>query len=313
VSDDDVAVLVDRLRWDRRREPYRGRREYSQTVRVLAEACERLIASGQPGQAVPMLRKAVDRITSALMYMDDSSGIVGDDLQDIMGLYARACAAAPPDPTGLAGWLVKLQCDGPGWPQIVLRDFAPALGERGVAEVERLIARRAQTADPRSWTGSFAVRDLREQLAELSGDIDRYVAVLAEHLTSAVQYERITLALLDAGRRQEAIAWARRGLAEKPGWPHTDRLRDALVDMLLDDGDSEAAVVVRRTEFERHPTATAYRCLAETARAVGTGDPTPWVLTVLRSVAILLTGTIVAWLSPLRTTTSLSPRGGRAA
>jgi hypothetical protein len=282
VSDDDVAVLVDRLRWDRRRHPYRGRREYSHTVRALAEACERLIASGQPGQAVPMLRRAVDRITSALMYMDDSSGIVGDDLHDIMGLYAQACAAAPPDPTGLAGWLVKLQCDGPGWPQIVLRDFVPALGERGIAEVERLIARRAQTADLQSWTGSFAVRDLREQLAELSGDVDRYVAVLAEHLTSAVQYERISLALLDAGRRQEAIAWARCGLAEKPGWPHTDRLRDALVDMLLDDGDSEAALVVRRTEFERHPTATAYRCLAETARAVGAGDPTPWVLTVLR-------------------------------
>jgi hypothetical protein len=282
VSDDDVVVLVDRLRWDRRRDPYRGRREYSQTVRALAEACERLIASGQPGQAVPVLRRAVDRITSALMYMDDSSGIVGDDLHDIMGLYARACAAAPPAPTGLAGWLVKLQCDGPGWPQIVLRDFAPALGERGIAEVERLVARWAQTADPQSWTGSFGVRDLREQLAELSGDVDRYVGVLAEHLTSAVQYERISLALLGAGRRQEAIAWARRGLAERPGWPHTDRLRDALVDMLLDGGDSEAALVVRRTEFERHPTATAYRCLAEAARAVGAGDPTPWALTVLR-------------------------------
>jgi hypothetical protein len=143
-----VAVLVDRLRWDRRRRPRWGRREYSQTVRALAEACERLIASGQPGQAVPVLRKAVDRTTNALMNMDDSSGIVGDDLHDIMSLYARACAAAPPNPAGLAGWLVKLQCDGPGWPQIVLRDFAPALGERGVAEVERLVARRAQTADP---------------------------------------------------------------------------------------------------------------------------------------------------------------------
>jgi hypothetical protein len=127
----------------------------------------------------------------------------------------------------------------------------------------------------------LAVRDLREQLAEVSCDVDRYVAVLAEHLTSAVQYERISFALLEAGRRQEAIEWARRGLAERPGWPHTDRLRDVLVDMLLDDGDTEAAMVVRRTEFERHPTATAYRCLADTARAVGAGDPMPWALTVL--------------------------------
>ena len=269
MSDDDVAVLVDRLRWDRRRNPYRGRREYSQTVRTLAEACERLIASGQPRQAVPVLRKAVDRITSALMYMDDSSGIAGDDLYDIMGLYARACAAAPPDPTGLAGWLVKLQCDGPGWPRIVLRDLAPALGERGIAEVERLVALRAQTVDPQSWTGSFAVRDLREQLGEMSGDVDRYVAVLAEHPTSAVQYERISLALLEAGRRQEAIEWARRALADRPGWPHTDRLRDALVDMLLDEGDTEAAMVVRRTEFERHPSGPAP--FARRVRKLGRG------------------------------------------
>lgn len=54
--------------------PYGGRREYSQTVRNPAEGCEQLIASGRAGQAVPVLRKAVDRITSALMGMDDSSG-----------------------------------------------------------------------------------------------------------------------------------------------------------------------------------------------------------------------------------------------
>jgi hypothetical protein len=123
--------------------------------------------------------------------------------------------------------------------------------------------------DPQSWTDSFAVRDLREQLAELSGDVDRYVAVLAEHPTSAVQYERISLALLEAGRRQEAIEWARRALADRPGWPHTDRLRDALVDMLLDEGDTEAAMVVRRTEFERPPSGPAP--FARRVRKLGRG------------------------------------------
>lgn len=43
-----------RLHWDRRRDPCRGGREYSQTVRALAEASERLITSGQAGQAVPV-------------------------------------------------------------------------------------------------------------------------------------------------------------------------------------------------------------------------------------------------------------------
>jgi hypothetical protein len=282
VTGDELTVLVDRLRWDRRRDPYRGRREYSQTARELSEACDQLIASGQAGRTVPVLRKAVDRITSALMYMDDSSGIVGDDLHEIMGLYARACAAASPNPKSLAAWLVKLECDGPGWPRIVLRDFAPALGERGIAEVERLVAQRAQTVDPQSWAGTFAVRDLREQLAEVSGDVDRYVAVLAEHLASAVQYERVTLALRAAGRRDEAIGWARRGLAEKAGWPHADRLRDVLVEMLLDQGDSGAALQVRRAEFERHPTAAAYRLLADTAATVAAEDPTSWAVDLLR-------------------------------
>ena len=55
-----------------------------------------MIEAGDAAAATPVLRRAVDRMTRALMYLDDSSGIVGDDLKKIMGLYARACAAVPP-------------------------------------------------------------------------------------------------------------------------------------------------------------------------------------------------------------------------
>lgn len=282
MTGDDLTVLVDRLRWDRRRDPYRGRREYSQTARQVAEECARLVADGRADLAVPVLRKAVDRITRALMYLDDSSGIIGDDLQELMDLYAKACAAALPNPVSLAGWLVKLECDGPGWPRVRLADFAPALGKRGIAEVERQVAERARVADPESWTAGFAVRDLREQLAEVSGDVDRYVAVLAEHLTNAVQYQRIAEALHAAGRRDEAIGWARRGVVTEAGSPYTDRLRDLLVTMLLAAGDTSGAVRVRREEFGRHPTAAGYRSLFDTAGAAGGDDPTVWALEVLR-------------------------------
>ncbi|MEV8514365.1 hypothetical protein [Dactylosporangium sp. NPDC051484] len=276
---------MDRLRRDRRTHPYRGRREYSQAARDLADRCAVLIDAGAAATVVPVLRKAVDRMTAALMYMDDSSGVVGDDLQQMMELYAQACIAAPQNPRRLAGWLVKLECDGPGWPRIVLRDFAPALGAPGLAEVERLVADRAATADPESWTGLFAIRDLREQLAEVSGDIDRHVQVLAEHLTSAVQYARIVDTLCAAGRTVEAIAWARRGLAEKAGWPHADQLRDTLVALLLEQGDSEAALVVRRAEFERHPTLEAFRAWESTAVQAGAGDPTSAAVERLRQRA----------------------------
>ena len=91
MTGEELTALVDQLRWDRRRHPYRGRREYSQIARELADACEGLIGSGRSALAVTVLRRAVDRMTSALQYLDDSSGIVGEDLQ---GLATR-CRSAP--------------------------------------------------------------------------------------------------------------------------------------------------------------------------------------------------------------------------
>jgi hypothetical protein len=237
-STGELTLLADRLRRDRRRDPRAGRREYSRAARELAGRCDRLLAAGDAQGAAPVLRRAVDRMTKALMHMDDSSGIVGEDLREMMALYARACAAAPPDPRSLAGWLVTLACDGPGWPEIELREFAPALGERGLAQITALVGKRAAAAGPDSRGRLFATRTLREQLAEVSGDVDGYVGVLAENLTSAVQYLRIVTVLRDAARPADAIGWARRGLAEKAGWPQAGRLRDALVDVLLDAGDT---------------------------------------------------------------------------
>lgn len=279
----ELTVLVDRLRRDRRRDPRSGRRDYSLTAGELADRCERLLAAGEAATLVAVLRKAVDRMTAALMYMDDSSGIVGDDLAVVMRLYARACTAAPPNPQALAAWLVKLECDGPGWPRIKLREFTAALGDSGLAHLRALVEQRAAVADPDSWTGTFAVRDLREQLAEVSGDVDRYVAVLSEHLVSAAQYLRIVTALRDAGRAHDAIGWARRGLTDFDGGGQADRLRDALVTLLLDSDEPAAALAERRSAFERHPTGAAYRALLETAERAGSEtDPGGWAIDVLR-------------------------------
>ena len=44
-------------------------------------------------------------MTTALMYLDDSSGILGHDLREMLSLYGRACAAAPPNRAALATWL----------------------------------------------------------------------------------------------------------------------------------------------------------------------------------------------------------------
>jgi phytoene/squalene synthetase len=101
----EVKRLIDGLRRDRRQHPYRGRGEYSGRAREVAGAIADMIESGGAADAVPLARRAVERVTAAMLHMDDSSGIIGGDLRMLTALYARACRAAPPDPrNSRPGW-----------------------------------------------------------------------------------------------------------------------------------------------------------------------------------------------------------------
>ena len=241
----EVKRLIDGLRRDRRQHPYRGRDEYSGRAREVAGAIADMIESGGAADAVPLARRAVERVTAAMLQMDDSSGIIGGDLRMLTALYARACRAAPPDAKQLAAWLVTSRLDGPGWPDIELADFADALGQTGLDEVARLVTERRIVADPDSWA-AIGIKFLRQQLAALSGDVDAHVAMLAENLHGARQYGEIVTVLRDAGRGADAERWARRGLAEDPAGYWADGLRDQLAGLLLASGRGEEAVCVHR-------------------------------------------------------------------
>jgi hypothetical protein len=268
IEEERVRRLIDGLRRDRRTHPRHGRGEYSQLARNVVAACEALIAS-EPAAVPALARRAVDLVTTALMYIDDSSGILGDDLRALMAVHARACAVAPPDPKQLAGWLVKLRLDGPGWPDFEVRDYAVALGDKGRAELSRRVEDQARTAEPDLLGRTpFGIRVLREQLAELSGDVDHYVAVLAEDLYAAPQYRKIVDALRNAGRSADAERWAQRGLGI--GNPIDEgKLRDAYVDLLLERGATDEAFALRWQLFDRNPTRTHYDDLRRTAERTG--------------------------------------------
>lgn len=260
--------LIDGLRRDRRKHPYHGRREYSQLAREVAAACEALIDS-EPASVPGLAQRAVDLVTTALMYLDDSSGMVGDDLHALMAVHARACAATPPDPKRRAVWLGKLRLDGPGWPDFELRDYAAALGDKGQAELARIVEDRAKTTEPDLLGRTpFEIRVLREQLAEISGDIDHYIAVLANNLDAAAPYLKIVDALRNAGRAAEAERWARHGLGI--GNPiDQGKLRDTYVNLLLERGATTEASTLRWQLFDQHPTQTHYHDLRRTAKRTG--------------------------------------------
>jgi len=280
-----VARLIDGLRRDRRQHPLRGRGEYSARSQEVAGAIADMIESGQAADAVPLARRAVERVTAAMLHMDDSSGIIGDDLRALTALYARACRAAPPDPKRLAAWLVTSQLDGPGWPDIQLADFADALGQVGLDQVARLVTERRAAAEPDSWA-AVGIKILRQQLAALSGDVDAHVAVLAENLHGARQYSKIVTVLRDAGRDADAERWARRGLAEDPASHWADGLRMQFTGLLLASGRDEEAVAVHRAQFERRALRQDYSRLRETAERAGQWSGLrDWALEYLRARA----------------------------
>jgi tetratricopeptide (TPR) repeat protein len=268
VAVERVRRLIDGLRRDRRTHPYHGRREYSELAREVAAACEALIES-EPASVPALAQRAVDLVTTALMYVDDSSGIVGDDLHALMAVHARACAATPPDPKRLAAWLEKLRLDGPGWPDFELRDYAAALGVKGRSELARLVEDRAKTTEPDLLGRTpLGIRVLREQLAEISGDIDHYVAVLAEDPYAASSYLKIVDALRNVGRAADAERWARRGLGI--GNPiDQGKLRDTYVNLLLERGATDEASAMRWQLFDQHPTQIHYNDLRRTAERTG--------------------------------------------
>jgi tetratricopeptide (TPR) repeat protein len=280
-----LQQLVDGLRRDRRRGPYAGHREYVATAWAVDEAAGRLLETGNAAEAARRLRTAVDRVTRALMYLDDSSGSCGDALRALTTRYAQALTAAPPkNPQALANWIAATVFDGPGWPDIPLRDFAPALGERGVRQLTDLVEQRAD--DPGragDWGTAFGVQYLREQLAEISGETDHYVEVLAQSLNGPDQYVKIVRTLRAADRPQDALAWAHRGLAAHPPTPFKPQLTDELVALLTADGQSEQALAVRRDVFARTPLASSFSSLAKTAEQLGHPETITWALDLMRT------------------------------
>jgi uncharacterized Zn finger protein len=225
-------------------------------------------------------------VTSGLLHIDDSSGIIGADLRELTGLYAKACAIAPPDAAKLAAWLAASRCDGPGWPDFAVADFAPALGEAGLAELARLVEERRAVGKPGSWSADWGVSSLRKELAALSGDVDAHVAVLAQEARSGRDFGEIVSVLRTAGRDREAEEWARKALAAEPLSPWTDALREQFAELLLGSGRGDEAVAMYRDVFERRGTQSDYLRLRKAAERAGQWEELRgWALDFMRERA----------------------------
>ncbi|WP_220507865.1 hypothetical protein [Amycolatopsis dendrobii] len=188
--------------------------EYTAKIGAVLDTVRRLLDSGSRADLAPLARRAVDDIVGML----EQHGALAADLEvrldQAVALYARACAARPPDPELLADWVLEAAFSGRA---VAVADFAAALGDAGLARMKSIVDEVLRGKQPEKV--EIAQR-LQEEIAEASGDVDGLVAILAAKPPRVDVSLKIVRVLRAAGRHSEAIAYAARVLtpqrAEKP-------------------------------------------------------------------------------------------------
>ena len=252
-----------------------GSRSYPRTsgawAREVHGAIERirsLLAAGQPQAVIELTEYALGRVDKAMSTLDDSSGYFSMIVSDLEQLHHDACVIVRPDPVALARRLFAFDVEGE-WDIFIdsVERYADVLGDEGIAEMRRLAEARWAAMPDRapgspfdSTPGRFQLERMMEKLAIHDGDIDARVAVMARDLSHGYDFLEIAEVLVEAGRHDDALEWAQRGLiafADDERGPDL-RLDDFVLGAYLERGQTDDLVALVWRRFEQRPSAMHY-------------------------------------------------------
>lgn len=262
--------------------------DYGARARQVLDTVQDLVESGHAAEARPLARHAVELLAAAMGSVDDPVGTVAGVCRRAVRLYARACTEARPNPTKLATWLFQLRLGWTTWPTIDIGDFTEPLGEAGAAAYRTLVNDAWQSLDDDE--DHTVLRAMREQLAKTSGDVDAMVDVLSDDLPAVRAYRGIVEVLRHAGRLDEAIRWAERGVASTKDVS----LTELLIQSYVDGQRGEDAVELRKATLREAPTRHCYALLRDTATKVRVWSGLrSWALDVLAAEPAELVGALL--------------------
>lgn len=233
------------------------------------DALEDLCRAGHHDAAARLAEHAHRRADKAMDYVDDSDGWLAGFSERLTELHLRACEEGLPDPAELAVRLVELETtselDGFRRSAAV---YAEILGEVGLDEFRRrLEPHRDAVADH---TGEWSSQEYRIRQAMVGWALGRGdpEALIEAHTRARDRILpgdvlEIAQALDRAGRGDEAVAWARRGMSDSGRAWQAGELRDFLAGKLRDRGEEQAAVVLFWEAFVSGPSLSAYRRLLD--------------------------------------------------
>jgi len=254
--------------------------DWSRGVDRVVDSIEELLASGHARQVIDLCEEALEMLDSASGLVDDSDGGLAP-LADRLGtLHLEACGSGAVDPVALGRRLVELELGSEHEAFYgAIDDYAEVLGEAGVAAYREAAEQqwsRVRTLGPGESDDQsadrFRLTHMMERLAEMTGGVDDVVAVLSRDLSHGYSFLRIAEVLRDAGRVEDALTWAERGLAAFPDRPDP-RLREFAAEEHHRSGRHDEAMKLMWAEFEARPGLESYQRLSEHARVAGADWP----------------------------------------
>ncbi|MEZ0166073.1 DUF6880 family protein [Kineococcus sp. LSe6-4] len=229
---------------------------------------ERALSSLAPDEAWDVTHRALDAAVKVIAHADDSSGIIGDACRRLLDLHPRAARAAQVPPATLVPWMVRFQFDGVvDFFDLDPVAYAPALGAAGLARYRRELDRfRAGTGGSHTeWV--LAWNDRR--LAVLDRDVEAIVRTHARDQRVAKWLQDTSEAMVEIGRIDLALDWARRAVDHEPRHQAL-RAADHLRKLVAEHRPQEALATAEFV-FRRWPTAST---AADLVRAAGTAGDT---------------------------------------
>jgi tetratricopeptide (TPR) repeat protein len=265
-------------------EPWQGTGGWAHGAGRVIDSIEELLGQGHARPVVDLCEEALELLDSAWGMIGDSDGDFASLAERIGDLHLEACQTAGIDQAELGRRLVDLELGAQQHEAFygAIDRYELVLGEAGLAAYREAIERRwarvpplgPGESDPERYGDRFRLTHMMERVTGLSGDVDQLVAVMARDLSAGHDFLRIAEVLREAGRHEEALEWAERGLAAFADRPDP-RLREFAADEHHRVGRHDAAMELIWAAFEERPGLDTYQRLGEHARVAG-ADWSAW-------------------------------------
>lgn len=259
---------------------YRDMASYASDADEAIDQVEALQRDGHTEAAIELSEHALKCAERAMGSMDDSDGYMSGILERLQDVHYRSCVEAKPDPVALAEKLFAWEMSSE-WEVFLgaAERYSKVLGAAGLAvyrklaeaKWEKVPAKRPGPQDSNAYGSHFRITHIMETLAGLTDDVEALAAVMSRDLSVAYNFLRIAETYKEAGKRDQALEWAERGLREFP--KQTDyRLREFLADEYHHRKRHEEAMQLIWANFCDHHSLEAYQNLAGHAKRAGAWD-----------------------------------------